>query len=177
MESRYPGTKVYPSFNGPCMYVNKVPIQCLWIAPESPVQALRDVDRRKRADMVLTGAFIEPIFRVATGRPNPNLPDELLLGFASGMNLSVQQVVSFGESSRPLFKAKVTAINSREAQIQISLPADGVTLSKVPADWSQTQVVRMPYGGSKTLTVSDAATNVPAHKVDLILRLQRLGRE
>jgi hypothetical protein len=157
IELRYPGVKVTGDGDGSCRF-QRVPITCWWIAPDSPVQEKKDVDLRKRAELLLTGALLDPTW------PHP-LP---ILGFASGLNLHVQQAVSLGTGLEPFFKARATAIDSSGVELQIVLAA------KDPADWSQTQNVHVPYGQARTVSVTECCSIFPAHQVDLILRVQPL---
>jgi beta-lactamase regulating signal transducer with metallopeptidase domain len=172
LETRYPGAQV--SVGGYCRF-NRVPIACLWITADSPVQKLEDVDLRKRQDLLLTGAFLEPaFFPEGFKEPFPNFPKVVVMDFATGLNLGATQVVSAWRGWHPLFKVRATSVNSRELEIQVSVPSYGLNISKEPADWAQTQTVRVTYGEPAILTLSDGASNVPAHQVELILRTQRL---
>jgi hypothetical protein len=166
LETRFPGTKV--SLQGGACRVGRVPIACLWITADSPVQKLQEVDLRKRQDLLLSGAFLEPVF------PPPGFPKVAVIDFATGLNLGATQTVSTAGGWHPLFKVRATAVNSRELEIQVSVPSYGLNISKAPSDWAQTQTVRVAYGEPAILTLSDAASNVPAHQVELILRTQQL---
>jgi beta-lactamase regulating signal transducer with metallopeptidase domain len=170
---RYPGAKVSGQ-GSPCRF-NRVPVACLWITADSPVQKLQDVDLRRRQDLLLTGAFREPLFFPEGFQPT--FPDYLkvaVFDFATGLNLGATQTVSAMNGWHPLLKVTATAVNSRELEIRVSVPSYGVNISKEPSDWAQTRTVKVAYGEPAILTLSDAASNVPAHKVELILRAQRL---
>jgi hypothetical protein len=163
---KYPGAQV--SSQGSACRFNRVPIACLWVTADSPTQALKDVELSKRQDVLLTGAILEPAFMPK------GFPKVAILDFAAGIDLGTTQIVGLRTGRPALFKASATPVNSNEIELRISVPSYGVNLSREPADWLQTQTLKVTYGRPAILTLSDAESNVPAHKVELILRAQRL---
>lgn len=171
LEASYPGIRVTTGGGFAMWRVKGVPITCVWIAPDSPIQSKAEVDLQRRKDLLVTGAFIED---QPSPRPNPKLPNPVSLQFASAMNFGAPTSIGFGPNSLPKVQVIATEISAQEVSLVVNARADLYTDAQgTPDGWTRTITVRIPYGGTANIDLNDSSGGL-TRPVRLVLRPQRL---
>jgi hypothetical protein len=158
IEARYPGTKVmWPWEN--CLEVSaaggaKLPISCVWLAPDSPVTELSGVDMFQRPDMLVT-------------------IDQLLPSYAAGSKpivLANPVYLKFGKPAQgPYFlnRLHVTAQDLGAHGVELNLQLHSYYRPEVKLD---EMTVQIRYGGEATVQLKN---DDPWPVMQLTLRPQK----
>jgi beta-lactamase regulating signal transducer with metallopeptidase domain len=171
IEARFPGVivqqEITNNFDPAGWHVNGVPIRCLWIAADSPIQRKEDVDLSRRAELLLTGAF-----RYSPGELSATARDVTSFDFSKSMTFGKPEPLRFG-----FYSPAAQRLETRNVRVSATEPgADEVTLvvqtKTEPSDWQPFATLRVPYGSRSVLELPNTNDGQPG-RVRLILRPQR----
>lgn len=167
IEAHYPGIQI-DGWAGNVGRISQVPVQELWIAPDSAIQKKSDVDLQKRKDVLVTGAVLVKMNAPASS----GLPGQSVypLYFATAVDFDLPTRVLRAPESPPLFQVAVSKAGQQNVKIRVRAPQTGPGLSGSagdPAQWTQTVQLEIPYGQAASTEFNEGTK--------LVLRAERVG--